>query len=250
MAKIEMVGKHFGRLLVKKEIGKDSKGSFVYECECECGNTHIANGCKLRDGSIKSCGCLQKELLALRSKKTIKWEIIDANTVKGTTNNLGGIDFYIDYEELDKCKDICWSAQWSEKSHTYYIHGKTTYKGQCEYLHRFILGLSNKDNVEVDHKDHNGINNIKNNLRITTRAQNAMNMAKFNKTESNCHGVTWKEDISKWVVEIWENKNRRYLGIYSDLNEAIQVRKAAEEKYYGEYSYDNSTNNAQQCFDN
>lgn len=240
MSKIEMIGKKFGRLLVKREVGKDSRGAYIYECECECGNTHIANGCKLREGSIKSCGCLQKELLALRSKKTITWEIIDENTVKGTTNNLGGIDFYIDYEDFSKCKDICWSAQRSENSHTYYIHGKTTYKGQCEYLHRFIFGLTKEDKVEVDHKDHNGTNNTKKNLRIGTKSQNAMNMSKFNETKSNCRGVYWNGKINKWVVEIWENKNRRYLGVYSDLNEAIKVRKEAENKYFKNWSYENS----------
>ena len=43
------------------------------------------------------------------------------------------------------------------------------------------------------------------------------------------------------MVEIWENKNRRYLGSFSDLDEAIKTRKEAEEKYYKEWSYDNST---------
>lgn len=240
MSKIEMINKKFGRLLVKKEVGKNSKGSYIYECECECGNLHIANGCKLRDGSIKSCGCLQKELLALRSKKTIKWEIINDNTVKGTTNNLGGINFYIDYEDFEKCKDICWCAQYSEKSHTYYIHGRTDL-GECEYLHRFILGLSKENNVEVDHKDHDGTNNVKKNLRIGTRAQNAMNMSKFKKTKSDYHGIHWNETINKWQVEIWENKNRRYLGFYSNLEKAIKIRKEAEEKYYKDWSYENST---------
>ena len=241
MAKIEMINKKFGRLLVKKEIGKSSDGSFIYECECECGNTHIANGCKLRDGSVKSCGCLQKELLSKRSKKIIKWEIIDANTVKGTTNNLDGIDFYIDYDDFIKCKDICWCAQYSEKSHTYYIHGRIGSYEQCEYLHRYILGLSKEDFVEVDHKDHDGTNNTKKNLRIGSRSKNAMNMSKFNITESGYHGVCWNEKINKWVVEIWENKNRRYLGAYSDLNVAIKIRKEAEDKYYKDWSYKNST---------
>ena len=240
MSKIEMINKKFGRLLVKKEVGKNSNGSYIDECECDCGNTHRANGCKLRDGSIKSCGCLQKELLALRSKKEIKWEIINDNVVKGTTNNLGGINFYIDYEDFIKCKDVCWCAQYSEKSRTYYIHGKTD-SGECEYLHRFILGLSNGNNVEVDHKDHDGTNNTKKNLRVGSRAQNAMNMSKFNITESGHHGVSWNKEINRWMVEIWENKNRRYLGSFSDLDEAIKTRKEAEEKYYKEWSYDNST---------
>ena len=36
------------------------------------------------------------------------------------------------------------------------------------------------------------------------------------------------------------NKKWYYLGLYDDINEAIKVRKEAEEKYFGEYSYDNS----------
>lgn len=31
-----------------------------------------------------------------------------------------------------------------------------------------------------------------------------------------------------------------YLGYYKDFDEAVKVRKEAEEKYFGEYSYDNS----------
>ena len=67
-----------------------------------------------------------------------------------------------------------------------------------------------------------------------------MNMAKFNVTESGRHGVSWNEKINKWVVEIWENKNRRYLGFYSDLKEAIKVREKAEIKYFKDWSYENS----------
>lgn len=108
-------------------------------------------------------------------------------------------------------------------------------------MHRYILGLSKEDCVEVDHKDHDGTNNTKKNLRIGSRSQNAMNMSKFNITESDYHGVYWNKEINKWVVEIWENKNRRYLGTYSDLNVAIKIRKEAEEKYYKDWSYNNST---------
>jgi hypothetical protein len=32
-------------------------------CKCECGNTVIAIGSKLRHGRTKSCGCLHQEML-------------------------------------------------------------------------------------------------------------------------------------------------------------------------------------------
>ena len=35
-------------------------------------------------------------------------------------------------------------------------------------------------------------------------------------------------------------KKRKKLGYFTDFDEAVKVRKKAEEKYFGEYSYDNS----------
>ena len=34
------------------------------------------------------------------------------------------------------------------------------------------------------------------------------------------------------------NKQRHYLGVYSDYDEAVRVRKEAEEKYFGEFKRD------------
>lgn len=34
------------------------KGIAAWECKCKCGNTIIVRGCDLRNGSVKSCGCL------------------------------------------------------------------------------------------------------------------------------------------------------------------------------------------------
>ena len=37
-------------------------GSRLYLCECECGNIKAIRRSHLKDGSTKTCGCLQKEL--------------------------------------------------------------------------------------------------------------------------------------------------------------------------------------------
>ena len=66
--KSNLEGKKFNRLLVirKVDVGKPMT---YYECQCDCGNLHIANGAMIKSGNIKSCGCLQKEILS-RSSKT------------------------------------------------------------------------------------------------------------------------------------------------------------------------------------
>lgn len=53
-----MVGKKFGRLTVLEEV-QDHKGRWL--CLCDCGNTKEVSGNHLRNGSIRSCGCLRKE---------------------------------------------------------------------------------------------------------------------------------------------------------------------------------------------
>lgn len=50
----------FGRLTVV-ELSKSKNGKAYWLCKCDCGNTRVINGYKLRSGETKSCGCLRKE---------------------------------------------------------------------------------------------------------------------------------------------------------------------------------------------
>ena len=45
---------------------------------------------------------------------------------------------------------------------------------------------------------------------------------------------------SLWVAYISINYKQITLGYFHDFNDAVKARKQAEEKYFGEYSYDNS----------
>lgn len=57
-----MVGKAFGRLIVLSKADKVGRSSNAYwNTVCICGNTSVVRGDSMRDGSIKSCGCLKKE---------------------------------------------------------------------------------------------------------------------------------------------------------------------------------------------
>jgi hypothetical protein len=47
----------FGKLLVVEKAGHDKFKHIVWSCICDCGNTRLANGVKIRSGLIYSCGC-------------------------------------------------------------------------------------------------------------------------------------------------------------------------------------------------
>ena len=56
-----MINRKFGRLLVLSYIIEKSSMHDYYLCRCDCGKEKIAKGVRLRNDSIKSCGCLRQE---------------------------------------------------------------------------------------------------------------------------------------------------------------------------------------------
>ena len=57
-----LVGKRFGRLVVVALSDKQHRyNKRVWECLCDCGNTHYVATDVLNNGGSQSCGCLRKE---------------------------------------------------------------------------------------------------------------------------------------------------------------------------------------------
>jgi len=56
---IDLTGKKFGRLtVIKRSYPNKNWKDPNWLCKCECGTEKIIGGTHLRDGHIKSCGCL------------------------------------------------------------------------------------------------------------------------------------------------------------------------------------------------
>src|ERR1700733_11042681 len=64
---LDLVGQEYDRLIVLRRLPQ----SLLWECECKCGNIISVSTLHLRRRSVKSCGCLRKELMAKlgRSRK-------------------------------------------------------------------------------------------------------------------------------------------------------------------------------------
>lgn len=60
MKLIQMTGLRFGRLLVLEK----SRSPRMWVCACDCGAEKLVSGSNLRNGSIRSCGCLASEWAA------------------------------------------------------------------------------------------------------------------------------------------------------------------------------------------
>ena len=118
----------------------------------------------------------------------------------------------------------------------------TSIENKHVLLHRFILDVSDFK-IQVDHIGHRPYDNRKKYLRICSNTENQHNKGINKNNTSGFTGIN--EQHGKWRAYIWRNSKYIHLGMFDNKEDAIAARKAAEEKYYGEYSYDNSMRKAE-----
>lgn len=61
--KKDEMGQRYGRLVVISDLETGKGGHAMWLCRCDCGNETDAAGVDLRSGNVRSCGCLQKEIV-------------------------------------------------------------------------------------------------------------------------------------------------------------------------------------------
>lgn len=123
------------------------------------------------------------------------------------------------------------SVSRSKRSKTSYIVIKI--EGKTYKAHRiaFII-MTGSAPEQVDHIDHNGMNNAWENLRASDSKDNSRNLPKQVSNKSGYIGVNWHKSAKKWQARaVDKNGFRVDLGRYSDINDAIHVRAEYEKKF-------------------
>lgn len=218
-----LVGQRFGNWTVISEI--DAIRSL---CKCDCGTIKPVTRTSLKQGTSKSCGCLSK-YHARKRRKVCKYDLTNDYGIGYTRN---GDEFYFDLEDFDKIKNYLWCCN----KEGYLM---TSIDGKMYRMHRVIMDCSDSK-MWVDHINHDVKDNRKLNLRIVNNMQNQMNAKLRVNNASECAGVHYNKSKNRWIATIQVNKKRLFLGEYKDYEDAVNARKKAEDKYFTQYSYDNS----------
>jgi hypothetical protein len=160
-------------------------------------------------------------------RKPLKYTI-EGNTAVCIAST--GAKFYVDAEDIDKISDRTWTI-----ANGGYPCAKFFGIKEKISLHNFIMGV-NDSNVFVDHKDRDKMNNRKSNLRICTRAENALNYGTKSNNTSGFTGVYLIKRSNKWQAIITKNKKVYHLGCFDNYHDAVIARFEAEQKLYGEFA--------------
>lgn len=104
-------------------------------------------------------------------------------------------------------------------------------------LHRLIMDAP--DGVEVDHKDGNGLNCQRANLRLATRSQNQWNRGKQANNTSGYKGVYWHKQRDKWHAQIAVNGKRVHLGYFATAEAAAAAYDNAARELHGAFARTN-----------
>ena len=106
--------------------------------------------------------------------------------------------------------------------------------GKLYLAHRIIMLLVNKnlsDDYQVDHIDHNRLNNKLNNLRVVSQSGNMRNSGVRSDSSTGVTGVVYLEGARKYRANIFVRGKRIHIGLYQTLEEAATARKEADVKY-------------------
>ena len=101
-------------------------------------------------------------------------------------------------------------------------------------MHRLIMNPT--DGLLVDHKNRDGLDNRRENLRIATHSQNECNKLQKKNTSSQFMGVSFDKHRGKWSSSIGFELKKIWLGRFDSEIDAAKAYDATAKKYFGEFA--------------
>lgn len=142
----------------------------------------------------------------------------------------------IDYEWLTRFK---WSAmkQITTTGVLWYAvrHGPKP-EVKVMLMHREIAAKQGLQSKRYDHADHNGLNNVRENIRPCTPSQNRANSRKMAGTTSRFKGVHWHTNSSRWRAAIYVLGKKFWLGNFRSETDAAFAYAVAARRYFGDFA--------------
>lgn len=206
---IDLTGQKFNRLTVLKRK-RENKRAYYY-CRCDCKNELWVRSDCLTSGNTKSCGCLGKETqfkpVDIRNKKFNNLTTIEPTSKKSSNGSI-----------IWKCKCDCGEI-------TYVSMGDLT-SGKVKSC-GCLISETSKENIKKATEVH-----LKENIIEGTNIPAISRKEIISSNTSGITGVRWDKSRQKWISEIRFKNKWYFLGRYKEKEDAVKIRKAAEDKLF------------------
>jgi len=145
-----------------------------------------------------------------------------------------GLIAVIEKQDVLLVRGYRWTTMAAPNGRNYAVSHTTARGKKTAFLmHRVILGASKGQ--ELDHKNRDGLDNRRANLRFCTHSQNQGNRKK-QAGSSQFKGVFWDPDRMKWRAAIKVGGKLKKLGRFDSEAEAARTYDTAAKEGFGEFA--------------
>jgi hypothetical protein len=145
--------------------------------------------------------------------------------------NRGKYFALVDDEDFEYLNQWRWFAFKGKQTHYVHRNSMSGPNKKTIPMHRVIM--KTPDNLIVDHKDHDGLNNQKSNPRNCTKYENHQNRRPSGR--SKYLGVNY-DRMGGIRAQIRVNKKLIHIGTFKTEEEAARARDIYSKKYFGEFA--------------
>ena len=156
-----------------------------------------------------------------------------------------GQNAIVDASDFDWLSKRSWYAYWCPKTRSFIAGrvGRTTRgeKHSTINMAREILGLRPGNPLNADHKNHNTLDNRRENLRKCRVGQNTRNRRKHTLTSGGkFKGIYWRRERGYWIAQIQIQKQGKrktvHIGRFFDAVAAAKAYDEAAKRLHGEFA--------------
>jgi len=138
-----------------------------------------------------------------------------------------GLYAYVDAADYECLSQFNWRQQ-----NGYAARRK---KSRVVYMHRELMKPAR--GMTVDHKNHNRLDNTRENLRVCTQQENSHNNGKHMGSSSRFKGVGYNSEKQKWFAKAYIEGERIWLGYHDEEVAAAKAYDAKAVELFGEFAH-------------
>ncbi len=140
----------------------------------------------------------------------------------------------VDDADFDRLNQWKWHAAWSKGTKSFYAVRSDG--EQTVWMHREIVGLKPKQGFDVDHINHDTLDNRRSNLRRASHAQNCWNQRRPKNNSTGYKGVVYRRARRHFVARIRVRGKLIYLGSAPTAKAAHEIYVAGSSQHFGEFA--------------